>query len=38
MLEYDVNNPVEKTFLVDELFGIFQKLYGHVDGAVVASI
>ncbi len=34
MLEYDVNNPVEKTFLVDELFGIFQKLYGGVDGAV----
>lgn len=34
MLEYDQNNPVEKTFLVDELFGIFQKLYGHVDGAV----
>ncbi len=34
MLEYDIHNPIEKTFLVDELFGIFQKLYGHVDGAV----
>ena len=24
----------QKTFLVDELFAIFQKLYGHVEGAV----
>ncbi len=27
MLEYDVNYPEQKTFVVDELFGIFQKLY-----------
>jgi hypothetical protein len=34
MLEYDESKPEQKTFLVDELFSIFQKLYGHVDGAV----
>ncbi len=34
MLEYDTRFPEQKTFLVDELFGIFQKLYGHVEGAV----
>ena len=27
MLEYDTNYPEQKTFVVDELFGIFQKLY-----------
>jgi len=27
MLEYDQNYPEQKTFVVDELFGIFQKLY-----------
>jgi len=30
MLEYDVNNPEQKTFVVNELFSIFQKLYGGV--------
>ena len=30
MLEYDQNNPEQKTFVVNELFGIFQKLYGKV--------
>ncbi|MBI4068139.1 TraM recognition domain-containing protein [Candidatus Kaiserbacteria bacterium] len=34
MLEYDPAHPEQKTFLVDELFSIFQKLYGHVEGAV----
>ncbi len=28
MLEYDHNYPEQKTFVVNELFGIFQKLYG----------
>ena len=28
MLEYDVSNPEQKTFVVNELFSIFQKLYG----------
>ena len=28
MLEYDVTRPEQKTFVVNELFGIFQKLYG----------
>ncbi|OGI88183.1 hypothetical protein A2995_00290 [Candidatus Nomurabacteria bacterium RIFCSPLOWO2_01_FULL_33_24] len=28
MLEYDYNFPQQKSFVVDELFGIFQKLYG----------
>lgn len=27
MLEYDPNFPEQKTFVVDELFGIFKKLY-----------
>ena len=27
MLEYDVSAPEQKTFVVNELFGIFQKLY-----------
>ena len=30
MLEYDVNHPEQKTFVVNELFSIFQKLYGKV--------
>lgn len=30
MLEYDVNRPEQKTFVVNELFSIFQKLYGGV--------
>lgn len=30
MLEYDVRRPEEKTFVVNELFSIFQKLYGKV--------
>lgn len=28
MLEYDKSNPEQKTFVVNELFSIFQKLYG----------
>lgn len=28
MLEYDTNFPEQKTFVVNELFSIFQKLYG----------
>ena len=28
MLEYDASNPEQKTFVVNELFSIFQKLYG----------
>jgi type IV secretory pathway TraG/TraD family ATPase VirD4 len=28
MLEYDRSKPEQKTFVVNELFGIFQKLYG----------
>lgn len=30
MLEYDINFPEQKTFVVNELFSIFQKLYGAV--------
>lgn len=30
MLEYDVRYPEQKTFVVNELFSIFQKLYGGV--------
>ncbi len=30
MLEYDPNFPEQKTFVVNELFSIFQKLYGGV--------
>jgi hypothetical protein len=30
MLEYDVNFPEQKTFVVNELFNIFRKLYGNV--------
>ncbi len=30
MLEYDPSNPEQKTFVVNELFSIFQKLYGGV--------
>lgn len=30
MLEYDPNYPEQKTFIVNELFSIFQKLYGAV--------
>lgn len=30
MLEYDARFPEQKTFVVNELFGIFQKLYGAV--------
>ncbi len=30
MLEYDTNFPEQKTFVVNELFSIFQKLYGKV--------
>lgn len=30
MLEYDLSRPEEKTFVVNELFSIFQKLYGKV--------
>jgi len=30
MLEYDVKHPEQKTFVVNELFSIFQKLYGAV--------
>ncbi len=30
MLEYDRNRPEQKTFVVNELFSIFQKLYGAV--------
>lgn len=29
-LEYDVSKPEQKTFVVNELFSIFQKLYGKV--------
>lgn len=28
MLEYDIRKPEQKTFVVNELFSIFQKLYG----------
>ncbi len=28
MLEYDIHKPEQKTFVVNELFSIFQKLYG----------
>jgi predicted ribonuclease YlaK len=30
MLEYDIEHPEQKTFVVNELFSIFQKLYGAV--------
>ena len=30
MLEYDLKHPEQKTFVVNELFSIFQKLYGAV--------
>ncbi len=30
MLEYDISRPEQKTFVVNELFSIFQKLYGGV--------
>lgn len=30
MLEFDQNKPEQKTFVVNELFSIFQKLYGKV--------
>ena len=30
MLEYDENYPEQKTFVVNEMFSIFQKLYGDV--------
>ncbi len=30
MLEYDVNDPNQKTFVINELFGIFRKIYGNV--------
>lgn len=31
MLEYDKNYPEQKTFVVNELFSIFQKLYGDAN-------
>lgn len=34
MLEYDRNHPEQKTFVVNELFSIFQKLYGGVPEAL----
>jgi len=34
MLEYDENYPEQKTFIVNELFSIFQKLYGAVPEAL----
>lgn len=34
MLEYDRNHPEQKTFVVNELFSIFQKLYGKVPEAL----
>jgi len=34
MLEYDTNYPEQKTFVVNELFSIFQKLYGDVPEAL----
>ncbi len=33
MLEYDPRYPEQKTFVVDEMFKIFQKLYGQVPEA-----
>ena len=33
MLEYDVRFPEQKTFVVDEMFKIFKKLYGDVPEA-----
>jgi len=30
MLEYDVRDPNQKTFVINEMFSIFQKLYGGV--------
>jgi hypothetical protein len=34
MLEYDPEFPEQKTFIVNELFGIFQKLYGAIPEAL----
>lgn len=34
MLEYDFMFPEQKTFIVNELFGIFQKLYGAIPEAL----
>ncbi len=34
MLEYDLRRPEQKTFLVDELIGIFKKLYGSVPESI----
>ncbi|MFA5889235.1 MAG: TraM recognition domain-containing protein [Candidatus Paceibacterota bacterium] len=34
MLEYNRNHPEQKTFVVNELFSIFQKLYGKVPEAL----
>ncbi|MDQ5969250.1 MAG: hypothetical protein QG579_407, partial [Patescibacteria group bacterium] len=34
MLEYDRSHPEQKTFVVNELFSIFQKLYGKVPEAL----
>lgn len=34
MLEYDRSKPEQKTFVVNELFSIFQKLYGKVPEAL----
>jgi len=31
MLEYDTSKPEQKTFVVNELFSIFQKLYGEAN-------
>lgn len=34
MLEYDIRYPEQKTFVVDEMFKIFQKLYGAIPEAM----
>lgn len=34
MLEYDPRYPEQKTFVVDEMFKIFQKLYGNIPEAM----
>lgn len=34
MMEYDQNYPEQKTFVVNELFNIFRKLYGNVPEAM----
>jgi aspartyl-tRNA(Asn)/glutamyl-tRNA(Gln) amidotransferase subunit B len=36
MLEYDRSHPEQKTFVVNELFSIFQKLYGEVAQYIFA--